>query len=128
VQDNGQNRSPLPRFLAGPPDANPGGSGPGGDALLQARGALRDFLETNLKKSPDRADVVSGDPAAEILRYSGTHGIDIIIVWGKVSDNGRVLHSQAARRVIKQSAAHVWTFSADGGPLKELRLPDDPKR
>jgi len=111
-------------FVAGGASSEPGESSAMGDALACARRDLRRFMEESFAKPPDTADVVQGDPAEEILRYSKQHGVDIIIVGGDVSDDGHVCHGRIVKRLIRDATAYIWTFTIDGGPIRELRLPE----
>jgi nucleotide-binding universal stress UspA family protein len=91
-------------------------------ALKEAQRYLRRCIESGFVKSRCRADVSYGDPAEEILNYALKENINIIIVGSERPVAGQPLHGQMVQRVIRESTADVWTFTADGGPIKELRF------
>jgi nucleotide-binding universal stress UspA family protein len=92
------------------------------DVLKEAQRNLEMLVESSFLKNRCKVYVSCGDPAEKILKYASKENIDIIIVGSKGPVAGRPLHGRMVQRVIRESPVDVWTFTADGGPIKELRL------
>jgi nucleotide-binding universal stress UspA family protein len=90
-------------------------------ALKEAQRYLRRCIESGFVKSRCKAAVSYGDPAEEILKYALKENIDIIVVGSERPVAGHPPHGKMVQRVIRESTADVWTFTADGGPIRELR-------
>ena len=91
------------------------------EPLKGAQRELGRFIEHSFNKNRCKAHVSSGDPAEEILKYASREKVNIIIVGSKRVVAGQPLHGRMVKRVIRETKADVWTFTADGGPIKELR-------
>jgi nucleotide-binding universal stress UspA family protein len=73
---------------------------------------LEEFTETLFQGTPCKTQVLSGDAAEEILKYSEKHGIDLIIM-GTHGRKGleRTIFGSVAERVVKKSLVPVLTVN-----------------
>lgn len=88
-----------------------------GEIFKGAEKRLKEFTESSFKDLPVKAKVVPGDPAEEILKYSQSEGMDLIII-GTHGRKGleRVVFGSVADRVVKKSPVPVLTVNPYGRP------------
>ena len=77
---------------------------------------LQEFVDEHFRDDSFKAQVVLGDPAAEILNYAQAEGIDLIII-GTHGRKGleHIIFGSVAERVVKKSLVPVLTVN----PYKE---------
>jgi nucleotide-binding universal stress UspA family protein len=77
---------------------------------------LQEFVDEHFRDDSPKAQVVLGDPAAEILNYAQAEGIDLIII-GTHGRKGleHIIFGSVAERVVKKSLVPVLTVN----PYKE---------
>jgi nucleotide-binding universal stress UspA family protein len=77
---------------------------------------LQEFVDEHFRDDSAKAQVVLGDPAAEILNYAQAEGIDLIII-GTHGRKGleHIIFGSVAERVVKKSLVPVLTVN----PYKE---------
>jgi nucleotide-binding universal stress UspA family protein len=77
---------------------------------------LQEFVDEHFQDDSPKAQVVLGDPAAEILNYAQAEGIDLIII-GTHGRKGleHIIFGSVAERVVKKSLVPVLTVN----PYKE---------
>lgn len=80
-----------------------------------ARKKLDEFLQEHFQGLPAEGQVVSGDPAEEILKFAGARGVDLIIM-GTHGRKGleRIVFGSVAERVVKGASVPVLTVNPYG--------------
>jgi nucleotide-binding universal stress UspA family protein len=73
---------------------------------------LQEFVDDHFRPDSPKAQVVLGDPAAEILNYAQVEGIDLIII-GTHGRKGleHIIFGSVAERVVKKSPVPVLTVN-----------------
>lgn len=86
------------------------------EVVQGAEKRLQEFVDEHFRDDSPKAHVVLGDPAAEILSYAQTEGIDLIII-GTHGRKGleHIIFGSVAERVVKKSLVPVLTVN----PYKE---------
>jgi nucleotide-binding universal stress UspA family protein len=86
------------------------------EVVKGAEKRLQEFVDEHFRDDSPKAQVVLGDPAAEILNYAQTEGIDLIII-GTHGRKGleHIIFGSVAERVVKKSPVPVLTVN----PYKE---------
>jgi nucleotide-binding universal stress UspA family protein len=76
---------------------------------------LQEFVDEHFGADSPKAQVVLGDPAAEILNYVEAEGIDLIII-GTHGRKGleHIIFGSVAERVVKKSPVPVLTVNPYG--------------
>ncbi|ROQ90693.1 universal stress protein [Desulfosoma caldarium] len=80
-----------------------------------ARKKLNEFLQQHFQDLPMEGQVVSGDPAEEILKFAATQGMDLIVM-GTHGRKGleRIVFGSVAERVVKGASVPVLTVNPYG--------------
>lgn len=82
------------------------------EMIKGAEKRLEEFVDEYFRVDSPKAQVVLGDPAAEILNYAQAEGIDLIII----ATHGRkglehIIFGSVAERVVKKSPVPVLTVN-----------------
>ncbi|MGQ9669757.1 MAG: universal stress protein [Desulfosoma sp.] len=87
-----------------------------------ARKKLDEFLREHFQDLPVEGQVVSGDPAEEILKFAATHGMNLIVM-GTHGRKGleRIMFGSVAERVVKGARVPVLTVNPYGDQARSAR-------
>jgi nucleotide-binding universal stress UspA family protein len=89
------------------------------EVVKGAEKRLQEFVDEHFRDDSPKAQVVLGDPAAEILNYAQTEGIDLIII-GTHGRKGleHIIFGSVAERVVKKSLVPVLTVNPYNEPAE----------
>jgi len=89
------------------------------EVVRGAEKGLQEFVDEHFRADSPKAQVVLGDPAAEILNYAKAEGIDLIII-GTHGRKGleHIIFGSVAERVVKKSLVPVLTVNPYNEPAE----------